>query len=276
MPKIDALFDDLLARGASDLHLGIGYPPMLRLRGDLVAMRDAPISADEMSSLLFEITTASQETKIRDELDLDFAVVRCKLGGGEGGHNGLRDISKALGTRDYLRVRVGIGRPPGRMDPADFVLHGFSTTERKELPFLLDDAAEPDPGHREVRDADVHREHLHAIGLRRHHVRRPATAARRPTGLLPDQPGRRQLARQSADGAAVEAEDGGELAARGRTVHVHVPEQRRQVAAPDVFGPRPASTPSKDRHRASSRARRQPPACARVRRHRLPAAGRGR
>ncbi len=79
---------------------------------------------------------------VHDELDVDFALVRLKLGGGEGGHNGLRDISKALGTRDYLRVRVGIGRPPGRMDPADFVLHGFSTPERKELPFLLSDAAD--------------------------------------------------------------------------------------------------------------------------------------
>ena len=68
--------------------------------------------------------------------------MRLKRGGGEGGHNGLRDISKALGTKDYTRVRVGIGRPPGRMDPADFVLRGFSATERKELPFLLSDAAD--------------------------------------------------------------------------------------------------------------------------------------
>jgi PTH1 family peptidyl-tRNA hydrolase len=79
---------------------------------------------------------------VHDELDVDFGVVRLKRGGGEGGHNGLRDITKALGTKDYVRVRVGIGRPPGRMDPADFVLHGFSATERKELPFLLADAAD--------------------------------------------------------------------------------------------------------------------------------------
>ena len=68
--------------------------------------------------------------------------MRLKLGGGEGGHNWLRSISKSLGTRDYLRVRVGIGRPPGRQDPADFVLKDFSPTERKELPFLLGDAAD--------------------------------------------------------------------------------------------------------------------------------------
>lgn len=80
---------------------------------------------------------------VHDELDIDPGAVRLKLGGGEGGHNGLRSISSALGTRDYYRVRVGIGRPPGRMDPADFVLRDFSPTERKDLlPFLLDDAAD--------------------------------------------------------------------------------------------------------------------------------------
>lgn len=79
---------------------------------------------------------------VHDELDIPFNTVRLKLGGGEGGHNGLRDISKALGTKDYLRVRVGVGRPPGRMDAADFVLRDFSTAEKKELPFLLDEAAD--------------------------------------------------------------------------------------------------------------------------------------
>ena len=62
---------------------------------------------------------------VHDELDIPFASVRLKRGGGEGGHNGLRSISKSVGTRDYLRVRVGIGRPPGRMDPAAFVLQGL-------------------------------------------------------------------------------------------------------------------------------------------------------
>jgi PTH1 family peptidyl-tRNA hydrolase len=79
---------------------------------------------------------------VHDELDIPFADVRLKRGGGEGGHNGLRDTTKALGTKEYVRVRVGIGRPPGRMDPADFVLRDFSTVERKELPFLLDAAAD--------------------------------------------------------------------------------------------------------------------------------------
>jgi peptidyl-tRNA hydrolase, PTH1 family len=82
---------------------------------------------------------------IHDELDVAFGAVRLKLGGGDNGHNGLRSISQSLGTRDYYRVRFGIGRPPGRMDPAAFVLKDFSAAERKELPFAIDrcaDAAE--------------------------------------------------------------------------------------------------------------------------------------
>ena len=79
---------------------------------------------------------------IHDDLDIPFAEVRLKLGGGEGGHNGLRSITKSVGTRDYLRVRVGIGRPPGRMDAADFVLHDFSSSERSEVALLVSDAAD--------------------------------------------------------------------------------------------------------------------------------------
>jgi peptidyl-tRNA hydrolase, PTH1 family len=79
---------------------------------------------------------------VHDELDIPFAAVRLKRGGGEGGHNGLRSISRSVGARDYLRVRVGIGRPPGRQDPADFVLKDFSATERKELDLLVTEAAD--------------------------------------------------------------------------------------------------------------------------------------
>ncbi|HEX4703444.1 MAG TPA: aminoacyl-tRNA hydrolase [Pseudonocardiaceae bacterium] len=79
---------------------------------------------------------------VHDELDVPFDAVRLKLGGGDNGHNGLRSISQSLGTRDYYRVRLGIGRPPGRMDPADFVLRDFSSTERKELAFVIDRAAD--------------------------------------------------------------------------------------------------------------------------------------
>jgi PTH1 family peptidyl-tRNA hydrolase len=79
---------------------------------------------------------------VHDELDLPYGAVRLKLGGGENGHNGLRSVTKSLGSRDYHRVRFGIGRPPGRMDPADFVLRDFSATERKELAFAVDRCAD--------------------------------------------------------------------------------------------------------------------------------------
>ena len=79
---------------------------------------------------------------VHDEIDIPFNTVKLKIGGGEGGHNGLRDISKALGTKDYYRVRVGVGRPPGRMDTADYVLKDFATAEKKDLPFLVSDSAD--------------------------------------------------------------------------------------------------------------------------------------
>ncbi len=79
---------------------------------------------------------------VHDELDVPFAALRLKRGGGDNGHNGLRSITSALGTKEYLRVRFGVGRPPGRQDPADFVLKDFSGAEAKELPFLVDRAAD--------------------------------------------------------------------------------------------------------------------------------------
>lgn len=79
---------------------------------------------------------------VHDELDLPFGALRLKLGGGDNGHNGLRSITGSLGTRDYLRVRVGIGRPPGRQDPAEFVLRDFASAERRVLPDLLMSAAD--------------------------------------------------------------------------------------------------------------------------------------
>lgn len=79
---------------------------------------------------------------VHDELDLDFGTLRLKRGGGEGGHNGLRSISTAIADRTYLRMRFGIGRPPGRMDPAAFVLERFSAAQRSEVPLLLELAAD--------------------------------------------------------------------------------------------------------------------------------------
>lgn len=79
---------------------------------------------------------------IHDEIELDFDTTQSRLGGTEAGHNGLRDITKALGTRDYWRVRVGVGRPPGRQQVADYVLSDFSAQERKTLPMTISDAAD--------------------------------------------------------------------------------------------------------------------------------------
>ena len=79
---------------------------------------------------------------IHDELDIPFDALRLKVGGGHGGHNGVRDIAKALGTADFPRVRVGIGRPPGRQDAADWVLTPFGAADRKLLPAVLSDAAD--------------------------------------------------------------------------------------------------------------------------------------
>jgi peptidyl-tRNA hydrolase, PTH1 family len=79
---------------------------------------------------------------VHDELDIPFGAIRLKLGGGDNGHNGLRAVTAALGTRDYYRARLGIGRPPGRMDPADFVLHDFSAQERTLLPELIASCAD--------------------------------------------------------------------------------------------------------------------------------------
>ncbi|NEW40894.1 aminoacyl-tRNA hydrolase [Nocardia cyriacigeorgica] len=85
---------------------------------------------------------ATEVIVVHDELDLPFGAIKLKRGGGEGGHNGLRSVSQALTTKDYLRTRIGIGRPPGRQDPADYVLKPFSAPERKDVPVLVEQAAD--------------------------------------------------------------------------------------------------------------------------------------
>ena len=79
---------------------------------------------------------------VHDELDLPFGALRLKLGGGDNGHKGLKSVRRSLGTGDWYRVRVGVGRPPGRMDPAAYVLRDFSPGERKELGLQLETAAD--------------------------------------------------------------------------------------------------------------------------------------
>jgi PTH1 family peptidyl-tRNA hydrolase len=74
---------------------------------------------------------------VHDELDLPFGSLRLKLGGGDNGHNGLKSLRRSLGTGDFYRARVGIGRPPGRMEPASFVLRDFAAAERREVPEIV-------------------------------------------------------------------------------------------------------------------------------------------
>ncbi|MGW9402499.1 aminoacyl-tRNA hydrolase [Arthrobacter sp. NPDC055585] len=120
-------------------RIGIGGPRVI-LAKPLTYMN---LSGGPVSALArFYGIEPENVVAVHDEIDIPFNSVKLKLGGGEGGHNGLRDISKALGTKDYLRVRVGVGRPPGRMDTADWVLKDFGTAESKELPFLVSDGAD--------------------------------------------------------------------------------------------------------------------------------------
>ena len=120
-------------------RLGIGGPRVVLAKPlSYMNVSGGPVSA---LSKFYDIEPG-HVIAVHDEIDIPFNTVKLKLGGGEGGHNGLRDISKALATKDYLRVRVGVGRPPGRMDTADFVLKDFSASEKKELPFLIDSAAD--------------------------------------------------------------------------------------------------------------------------------------
>ncbi|MER7817795.1 aminoacyl-tRNA hydrolase [Streptomyces sp. NPDC096153] len=97
--------------------------------GPVVALRD-----------FYKVPTA-HVVAVHDELDIDFGALRLKLGGGDNGHNGLKSMTKAMGS-DYHRVRFGIGRPPGRMQVADFVLKDFSGAERKELDYFVDRGAD--------------------------------------------------------------------------------------------------------------------------------------
>ncbi|MCU1523190.1 MAG: aminoacyl-tRNA hydrolase [Microbacteriaceae bacterium] len=101
------------------------------------------LSGGPVAALLrFYKLEPSQLIVVHDELDIPFDRIKLKFGGGHGGHNGIRDIISAIGTGDFTRVRVGIGRPPGRQPAADFVLRDFTSTERVVLPNLLTDAAD--------------------------------------------------------------------------------------------------------------------------------------
>ncbi|WP_194894641.1 aminoacyl-tRNA hydrolase [Catenulispora pinisilvae] len=126
-------------------RLGIGGPRVVLAKPKtFMNLSGGPVKALR-DFYKIEPATPSQPMQIvvvHDELDIDYGVLRLKLGGGDNGHNGLRSISSALGTKDYHRVRFGVGRPPGRQDPADFVLKDFSSVEKKELDYHVDRAAD--------------------------------------------------------------------------------------------------------------------------------------
>ncbi|MFE0589512.1 aminoacyl-tRNA hydrolase [Micromonospora echinospora] len=120
-------------------RLGFGGPRLVLAKPlTYMNLSGGPVAA---LTQFYKIPPA-QVVAVHDELDIGYGQLRVKCGGGEGGHNGLRSMTKSLGTKDYVRVRFGIGRPPGRQDPADYVLSDFSGVERKELEFLVDRAAD--------------------------------------------------------------------------------------------------------------------------------------
>jgi len=120
-------------------RLGFGGPKLILVKPlTFMNLSGAPVVA---LAQFFKVPVENV-IAVHDELDVPFGQVRAKRGGGEGGHNGLRSMSKSLATKEYARVRFGIGRPPGRQEPADYVLSDFAGAERKELEFLVDRAAD--------------------------------------------------------------------------------------------------------------------------------------
>jgi PTH1 family peptidyl-tRNA hydrolase len=128
------------SRGRCDVLEGrlAGVPVVLAKPKSYMNESGGPIVAVSR----FYKVTVDRLTVVHDDLDLSFGALRLKRGGGDGGHNGLRSATAALGSREYARVRFGIGRPPGRQDPADYVLRDFSAAERKEVGYLVDRAAD--------------------------------------------------------------------------------------------------------------------------------------
>lgn len=124
---------------AAEGRLGYGGPKLIVVKPlTFMNLSGAPVVA---LAQFFKVPVENV-IAVHDELDVPYGQIRVKRGGGEGGHNGLRSMSKSLGSKEYARVRFGIGRPPGRQDPADYVLSDFSGAERKELEFLVDRAAD--------------------------------------------------------------------------------------------------------------------------------------
>ncbi len=125
--------------GTARLGVGIDAPQLLIVK-PLTFMNRSGAAVSGLAN--FYKIAPERVIAVHDELDLDFGQVRAKFGGGEGGHNGLRSLTASLSTRDYHRVRFGIGRPPGRQDAADFVLSDFPAAQRADLDYLVDRSAD--------------------------------------------------------------------------------------------------------------------------------------
>jgi PTH1 family peptidyl-tRNA hydrolase len=122
-----------------EMRLGVGGPRVVLVKPrSYMNTSGGPVSA---VSAFYKVTP-ERIVVVHDELDIPFDTLRVKFGGGDNGHNGLRSVRAALGTGDFYRVRVGVGRPPGRQSPADFVLSDYSAKERQVLPFQIDRAAD--------------------------------------------------------------------------------------------------------------------------------------
>ena len=154
--NVGYLVDDVLAQ-----RMGSPFRAHKSGRADVVEGRLGPVGAEAPRVVLARARSYMNESggavstlakfykvpperiiAVHDELDIPYGALRIKLGGGDNGHNGLRSMRSSLGTGDFYRVRVGIGRPPGRQDPADFVLSNYSATERKELEINVVEAAD--------------------------------------------------------------------------------------------------------------------------------------
>lgn len=147
--------DELSAR------VGAKFSAPARMRAEIAEGRLGPLGTDSVRLVLLKSRTFMNDSGaalakaanyykigpdrlivVHDELDLDLGRMRVKLGGGDNGHNGLKSIRKSLTTGDYYRIRIGVGRPPGRQDPADFLLSNFSSRESDEVDIQIARAAD--------------------------------------------------------------------------------------------------------------------------------------
>ncbi|MDP9069382.1 MAG: aminoacyl-tRNA hydrolase [Actinomycetota bacterium] len=143
------VIQELLSRTSSSLksHKSGALVAETLLAGERVVLARSTGYMNESGRPLGQLarfykTPVERVIVVHDELDIVFGEVRVKLGGGTAGHNGLKSVAAHLGSKEFVRVRVGISRPSGRLDPVDYVLQNFSGAERKELPDIVGRAAD--------------------------------------------------------------------------------------------------------------------------------------